>query len=216
MPKARKVLIVTASPRPRGNSTLLAAEAARGAEAAGAEVRIVSLAGKSLGACRACDRCRKPGAEGCVQKDDFEPLHDELKAAGALLIASPVYWFTMSAQAKLFMDRLYVFGAKGYRELKGKRIGIILTSGDADPRSSGAVNAMRAFQDAFAYLGAPIVGILHGGGRQGRRGAEEQGPDERGLRPGPRPGGRERIRRATVSETNEVALARFRLHDLRV
>jgi multimeric flavodoxin WrbA len=164
MPKTRKVLIVTASPRPRGNSTLLAAEAARGAEAAGAEVRIVSLAALSLGPCRACDRCRKPGATGCVREDDFGPLRDDLKAADALLIASPVYWFTMSAQAKLFMDRLYVFGAKGYRELRGKRIGIVLTSGDADPRSSGAVNAIGAFKDAFAYLGAPIAGIVHGAG----------------------------------------------------
>jgi multimeric flavodoxin WrbA len=168
MPKTRKVLIVTASPRPRGNSTLLAAEAARGAGEAGAEVRIVSLAGLSLNPCRACDRCRKPGAEGCVQKDDFETLHDDLKVADALLIASPVYWFTMSGQAKTFMDRLYVFGAKSYRELKGKRIGIILTSGDADPRSSGAVNAMSAFKDAFAYLGAPIVGMIHAaGGKSG-------------------------------------------------
>ena len=168
MRKPRKGLIVTASPRPRGNSTLLAAEAARGAGEAGAEVRMVSLAGLSIGPCLACDRCRKSGAEGCVQKDDFEPLRDDLKSADALLIASPVYWFTMSAQAKLFMDRLYVLGAKGYRELKGKRIGIILTSGDADPRSSGAVNAMRAFEDAFAYLGAPVVGMIHGpGGRAG-------------------------------------------------
>jgi multimeric flavodoxin WrbA len=142
----------------------LAAEAARGAGDAGAEVRVISLTGLSLGPCRACDGCRKPDAKGCVQKDDFEPLHDDLKSADALLIASPVYWFTMSGQAKLFMDRLYVFGAKGYRELKGKRIGIILTSGDADPRSSGAVNAMRAFEDAFAYLGAPIIGMLHGAG----------------------------------------------------
>lgn len=164
MPKPRKVLIVTASPRPRGNSSLLAAEAARGAREAGAEVRIVSLAGLSMGPCRACDSCRKPGAKGCVQKDDLGPLHDDLKAADALLIASPVYWFTMSAQAKIFMDRLYVFGAKSYREIKGKRIGIILTSGDADVRSSGAVNAMSAFKDAFAYLGAPVVGMLHGAG----------------------------------------------------
>ena len=107
---------------------------------------------------------RKPGAKGCVQDDDLGPLYEDLKAADALLIASPVYWFTMSAQAKIFMDRLYVFGAKGYRELKGKKIGVILTSGDADPRSSGAVNAMSAFKDAFAYLGAPIVGMLHGAG----------------------------------------------------
>jgi multimeric flavodoxin WrbA len=163
-----QVLVIAASPRPRGNSTILAGEAARGAAAAGAEVRTVRLAELTFGPCRACDRCRKPGAKGCVQDDDMKALHAAIRRAGGLLIASPVYWFTMSAQAKLFMDRLYVFGAESYRALKGKRVGVILSSGDADPRTSGAVNAMRAFQDAFAYLGAPLAGMVHtGGGRAG-------------------------------------------------
>ncbi len=164
MPKARKVLIVMASPRARGNSSVLAAEAARGAEEAGAEVRTVRLAGMKLAPCLACEACHKPGARGCVLDDGLTALHDDIKAAGALLIASPVYWFTMSGQAKLFMDRLYAFGAGKYRELKGKRVGIILASGDAGVRESGAINAMRSFQDAFAYLDAPIVGMIHCGG----------------------------------------------------
>ncbi len=168
MKKSVKVLVLAASPRPKGNSTILAAEAARGAAEAGAEVRTVRLADLVFGPCRACDRCRKPDAKGCVQDDDMKALRAAIRKADGLLIASPVYWFTMSAQAKLFMDRLYVFGAKSYRELKGKRVGIILASGDADPRTSGAANAMRSFQDAFAYLGAPIAGMVHcGGGRAG-------------------------------------------------
>ena len=140
----------------------MAAEAARGAGEAGAEVKMVSLAGLSIGPCRACDGCRKPDAKGCVQKDDFGPLLEDVKAADALLIASPVYWFTMSAQAKLFMDRLYAFGAEDYRPLKGKEVGIILTYGDDDVFASGAVNALRSFQDAFAYVGAPIAGMVYG------------------------------------------------------
>lgn len=168
MARKKRVLVLAASPRPRGNSTILAAEAARGAAEAGAEVLTVRLADLTFGPCRACDRCRKAGAEGCVQDDDMKALRGDIRKADGLLVASPVYWFTMSGQAKLFMDRLYVFGAKSYRELKGKRVGVILASGDADPRGSGAVNAMRSFQDAFAYLGAPIVGMVHsGGGRAG-------------------------------------------------
>lgn len=166
MPKARKVLIVMASPRARGNSSALAEEAGRGAAAEGATVQSVRLAKMSFGPCRACEMCRKPGAKGCIQDDDLKALHADIKAADALLIASPVYWFTMSGQAKLFMDRLYVFGAKKYREIEGKRVGIILASGDTDPRASGAVNAMRSFQDAFAYLGAPIAGLVYSGGGQ--------------------------------------------------
>jgi multimeric flavodoxin WrbA len=166
--KAKKLLVVMASPRPRGNSSALAEEAARGAAAAGAEVRIVRLSPMTFGPCRACDLCRRPGAKGCVQEDDLKALRADIRDADGLLIATPVYWFTMSAQAKIFMDRLYVFGDKSYREMKGKRIGLILASGDTDPQASGAVNAMHAFQDAFAYLGAPIAGMVFcGGGKAG-------------------------------------------------
>lgn len=167
MSKPKEVMVVMASPRPKGSSSVLAAEAARGAAGAGALVRTVRLADLSFGPCHACDGCRKPGARGCVQNDDMKALHADIQSSHGLLIASPVYWFTMSGQAKLFMDRLYVFGAQGYRGLKGKRIGIILASGDADPRASGAVNAMRAFQDAFAYLEAPLAGMIHAGGGAG-------------------------------------------------
>jgi multimeric flavodoxin WrbA len=160
--KHKNVLVLMASPRARGNSTILAEEAAKGAKDAGATVEAFRLAKMKIGPCLACEGCRKPGADGCVRNDDIKLLHAKLRDADALIIASPVYWFTMSAQAKLFMDRLYAFGAEGYKPLKGKRIGIILTYGDADPFSSGAVNALRSFQDAFAYLSAPIKGMVYG------------------------------------------------------
>ncbi|HEX2694962.1 MAG TPA: flavodoxin family protein [Acidobacteriota bacterium] len=160
--KHKKVLVIMGSPRAKSNSTILAKEAVKGAKDAGATVEAFRLARMKIGPCLACEGCRKPGADGCVRKDDIKLLHAKLRAADALLIASPVYWFTMSAQVKLFMDRLYAFGAEGYKPLKGKRIGIILTYGDADPFASGAVNALRSFQDAFAYIGAPIKGMVYG------------------------------------------------------
>ncbi len=160
--KQKKILVLMASPRARSNSAILAEETMKGAKKAGAAVEAFRLAKMHIGPCLACEGCRKPGADGCVRKDDIRTLHAKLRDADALLIASPVYWFTMSGQVKLFMDRLYAFGAEGYKPLKGKRIGIILTYGDADPFSSGAVNALRSFQDAFAYVGAPIKGMVYG------------------------------------------------------
>lgn len=160
-PNKRKVLVITGSPRPEGNSTVLAGEAAKGAREAGAEVTVFNLARLKINPCRACEGCRKRGAAGCVQKDDMQKLYPRLKEADSLLIAGPVYWFTICGQVKLFMDRLYALGADNYAALKGKRIGIILTYADADPFASGAVNALRAFQDAFAYVGAPIAGMAY-------------------------------------------------------
>jgi multimeric flavodoxin WrbA len=160
--KKKKVLVFMGSPRARGNSSILALEAARAAGDAGAEVETFRLAKMKIGPCLACDGCRKPGADGCVRRDDMTLLYPKLRSADSLLIAGPVYWFSISAQVKLFMDRFYAFGAEKYKPFKGKRIGIILTYADADPFVSGAVNALRAFQDAFAYVGAPIKGMVYG------------------------------------------------------
>jgi multimeric flavodoxin WrbA len=79
-----------------------------------------------------------------------------------LVIASPVYWFTVSAQTKLFMDRCYaLIDADGWI-FRGKKIGIVMSFGDSDPFDSGAVNAFRTFQDGFNYVGAEIVGFVYG------------------------------------------------------
>jgi multimeric flavodoxin WrbA len=86
----------------------------------------------------------------------------KITAADAIVIASPVYWFSVSAQTKLLIDRFYGLGEHPNNVLKGKRIGIVLTYADADPFISGAVNALRMFQDIFNYVGAKIVGMVYG------------------------------------------------------
>lgn len=158
----KKVLIIAGSPRAEGNSTILAEAAAAAAKKAGAEVEFLRLAGKKIGPCLACDGCLRKDAAGCVQKDDMQALYPKLKAADAIVIAGPVYWFSISAQVKAFVDRFYAFGAEGYKSMNGKKAGIILTYGDADPFSSGAVNALRSFQDIFAFLGVTIEGQVYG------------------------------------------------------
>jgi multimeric flavodoxin WrbA len=97
-----------------------------------------------------------------VINDDMRLVYPAMRKARGLVISSPIYWFSVSAQTKIFIDRLYAFvGPKGHG-LKGRRIGILLTYGDADPFTSGAVNAMRMFQDAFRYIHAPIEGMVYG------------------------------------------------------
>ena len=163
-PKTKKVLVVLGSPRKKGNSTTLAERIIKGAETAGAIVERVYLHGQSIAPCNACYACRKEDAKGCVIKDDMQPIYKKLVDSYAWIIASPVYWFTMSAQTKLFMDRC--FALLGYKKnvFKGKRIAIAMSYADADPFSSGCVNALRAFQDAFTYTGSTIVGMVYGSG----------------------------------------------------
>jgi multimeric flavodoxin WrbA len=157
---------VKGSPRKNGNSAALADQVAAGAEAAGAEVETVYLHGMDIQPCDACDFCQDAADAGCVIQDDMQPLYPKVREADALVYASPIYWFTVSAQMKLFMDRCYALGGESdyasEHALAGKRIGIVLTYGGDDPFDSGAINAIRTFQDTFNYVPADILDIVYG------------------------------------------------------
>ena len=161
---AKKILELISSPRKNGNSTLLAHAIADGARAAGARVAAVNLHRLNIRPCIACDKCHAADDRFCIIRDDMRKLYAKIVAADGLIYASPVYWFTVSAQMKLFMDRCYALGGPGGYALKGKRMAVALTYGDADPFRSGAVNALRTFQDAFAYVEAEFVGSVYATG----------------------------------------------------
>ncbi len=159
--EGKKVLVLLGSPRKKGNSAILADRIARGAKAAGAKVETVFLHGLNIAPCNSCYACQKEKSKGCAIKDAMQDLYPKLLAADAWVIASPVYWFTMSAQTKLFMDRCFALPAYGKEAFAGKRIAIAMSYGDADPFGSGCVNALRTFQDAFHYAGAKIGGMVY-------------------------------------------------------
>lgn len=159
---AREVVIVIGSPRQKGNSAALALKAAEGVRRAGGEPQVYRLADMDIRPCRACDTCQRKKNWSCVINDDMRLLYPALRKARGLVIASPVYWFTVTAQTKMFMDRLYAFSGPRGHGLKGKKVGVLLVYGDADPFSSGGVNALRMFQDAFRYIGAVVAGMVYG------------------------------------------------------
>jgi multimeric flavodoxin WrbA len=154
-----KILIFKGSPRKEGNSTLLANQIAAGAEASGAKVESYFLHDMDI---KPCEACRDKSETDCILDDDMKGLFPKLRQADVIVIASPIYWFTVSAQTKLFMDRWYALGGPEGHAFKGKRFGIVLTYADADPFASGAVNALRTFQDALNYVGASTIGMVYG------------------------------------------------------
>ena len=158
----KKVLVILGSPRRKGNSALLAGAIARGAKAAGAEVETLFLHGLSIAPCKACMACQKSGSKGCSIDDDMQAIYRKMLEADAWVLATPVYWFTMSAQLKLWMDRCFALPAYGKDPFRGKRIAIAMAYGGEDPFDSGCVNALRTFQDAYRYAGAQIVGMVYG------------------------------------------------------
>jgi multimeric flavodoxin WrbA len=162
MKKGKKVLVLLGSPTRKGNSAILAERIAGGAKAAGAAVETVFLHALAIAPCKACYACQKPKSKGCAIDDDMQPLYRKMIEADAWVLASPVYWFTMSAQLKLWMDRCLAFGAYGKDPFEGKRIAVAMTYGGEDPFDSGCVNALRTFQDAYHYVGATLVGMVYG------------------------------------------------------
>jgi multimeric flavodoxin WrbA len=158
----KQVLVILGSPRKKGNSATLAARISQGAKSIGAEVETLFLQNLKISPCRGCDTCQKYDSKGCAIKDDMQKIYPKLIKADAWVIASPVYWFTMSAQTKIFMDRCYALPAYAKNPFAGKRIAIAMSYGDIDAVKSGCVNALRTFQDAFRYTRSKIVGMVYG------------------------------------------------------
>lgn len=100
----KNVVIISSSPRAGGNSETLAKEFQRGAEAAGHNVEFISLRDYEFKYCIGCYACAKNGK--CFQNDGMNELSEKLVAADAIVFATPVYFYSMSGQLKVFIDRL--------------------------------------------------------------------------------------------------------------
>lgn len=159
---AKHILILKGSPREKGNSATLADQVAAGAQEAGAEVESFVLQKMDIRPCNACDACQRAGDGMCTIKDDMQILYPKLRSADSIVVASPVYWFSLSAQTKLFIDRWYALERPQGSALTGKQFALVLTFGDTDPYTSGGINAIRAFQDTCRYLRANVAGIVYG------------------------------------------------------
>ncbi len=157
---SKQLLILEGSPRRKGNSTALANQAAAGAREMGAQVENIYLHGLKIAHCNGCDACVKTGI--CSIKDDMQTLYPKLSNADALILASPIYWYTYSGQLKTCIDRMYALWNGNHDAFKGKPMGFILTYGDTDENTSGAINAIKTFESMFNFLEAKIVEILHG------------------------------------------------------
>ena len=98
-----RILAIYGSPRRRGNTATLLKEAVRGATEAGAAVIEIVLRDRRISPCMEIYGCRQEGR--CVIEDDFQDLVAAIDEAGALMLASPIFFYTVSAHTKIFMDR---------------------------------------------------------------------------------------------------------------
>ena len=141
-------------PPKNGNIAILAQKLTEGVEANGGTVEQIILQNLKIAPCNACDACIGKKSKGCVINDDMQSLYPKLKETDSIVFATPTYWFNMSAQMKLFIDRIYAVRDQGNYAFYQKKVGILMTYADVDENSSGAINAIRSFQDMCEFVEA--------------------------------------------------------------
>lgn len=154
----KKVLILSSSPRRGGNSDTLCNEFMRGAIESGNEAEKVFLRDKTIHYCTGCSTCSLHG-KPCPQKDDAAEIIEKMVAANVIVMATPVYFYTMSAQMKTLIDRCCGL----YTEMKNKEFYFIVTAAEDDRKlMERTVDTFQGFLDCLEN--PTIKGVVYGTG----------------------------------------------------
>ena len=131
----KNILVIQGGGRPRGNTARLVESFAQGAKEAGHTIEIISLLKHEVKGCLGCNACRygKP----CVQKDSFNDLVPKIKAADLIVLASPLYFWTISSRLKAFIERFYCIAEEDsnpplgrYEKYPVKDCALLMTAAD--------------------------------------------------------------------------------------
>lgn len=154
---SKKVLILSGSPRKGGNSDLLCDEFMRGAKDSGNEVKKIRIANKKIAPCSGCYACSESGR--CVHRDDMAEILQKMIDADVIVLASPVYFYSVDAQLKAVIDRTVA----RWTEVKNKSFYYIITM--ADDTLSSADTTLACFRGYAACVeGAVEKGVIIGSG----------------------------------------------------
>ena len=153
-----KVLILSGSPRKGGNSDLLCDEFLRGAQESGNQVEKVFLRSKKVAPCNACYYCKNSGGK-CAIPDDMAEILDKMQAADVIVMASPVYFYSIGAQMKAVIDR----SVARWTNIPNKEFYYIMTAAeDSDTVMDCTLECFRGF--AACLDGAQEKGVIYGKG----------------------------------------------------
>ena len=147
---SKKALILSSSPRKGGNSDILCDEFAKGAIASGHSVEKVFLRDKKINYCTGCGLCNSNNYSGCSQKDDMEEILNKMIGSDVIVMATPVYFYSMCAQMKVFIDRC----CAKYTKILNKEFYFIMTAADNDEKL--LTPAIEGFHGFLNCLSNPI------------------------------------------------------------
>lgn len=127
---SKKIVVITGSPRKNGNSFAMTDAFIKAAEAKGHTVTRFDTAMMKIGGCRACETCFKSG-KACSFDDDFNTIAPAILDADAVVFTMPVYWYSIPAQIKGVIDRLYSFCVAG-KDIAEKECALIACCEEED------------------------------------------------------------------------------------
>lgn len=167
-----RVLVLSSSPRLDGNSHSLAESLAAGARSAGHDALLVDLSLHVTHLLRDCRSCRREDGQ-CAIEDDHKAIFDLYLTAEAVVYATPIWWYGISAQLKAFIDRIFCFISDSYPDvsdtrklLPGKRAALLLSAEESN--FAARLGIVEQISELCRYLDHQFVGIVTGiGNRRG-------------------------------------------------
>ncbi|MFV0393840.1 MAG: flavodoxin family protein, partial [Coprobacillaceae bacterium] len=150
----KKVLIISGSPRKNGNSDILCSQFSKGAKEIGHDIETITIRNLDNHPCIACYSCRKTNA--CFQKDDMNEVLEKMITADIIVLATPVYFYSMDAQMKMLIDRTL----PRYTEIRNKDFYFIVTAAASPMMMERTVEGLRGFLDCLPN--ANEKGIVYG------------------------------------------------------
>lgn len=126
----KKIVVITGSPRKNGNSFKMTEAFIKRAEEKGHSVTRFDAAFLNLGGCHACETCYSKGRP-CTFDDDFNKIAPDILSADAVVFATPVYWYTIPAQIKCVIDKMFSFVIGG-KDIADKEYGIVTCCEEED------------------------------------------------------------------------------------
>ncbi|HPS57045.1 MAG TPA: flavodoxin family protein [Spirochaetota bacterium] len=151
-----KVAAFLGSPKKKGNTAALLDSVLKGInETADVENEYFFLHDMKISPCNGCDACKKADSTGCVIKDDMGLIYAALRKADIIILATPIYWWSVTAQMKLMIDRMY-----GMDFTCGKKkVAMLMTYGGELP-NSGPETVEKLFVEICGYLKMEAAGTL--------------------------------------------------------
>lgn len=155
-----QILMIQGSPHRQGSSNILAEQFKAGAEKAGHEVDVFDAAHAKIAPCIACEYCHTKGNGECCQKDDMEELRQQILSADMVVLATPLYFFNMSAQMKNAVDRLYAF--LGQMAHRVKKMALLVAANNPNPHIMDCI--VMNYLSIVNFLGVENAGMVLGAG----------------------------------------------------